>query len=80
MSKEYTINHISDILDIPEEKFDHFLIDLKSCYEASKNMREIMLVCGDKQSNEEFLKEIVWIDDDKHDGKIQITVTGEENE
>jgi len=75
MIKEYKIKHISDILEIPEDKFDHFLVDLKTVYEVSKNIREITLTLGDEASNKQFMPCVRWIDDDKHDGQFNITMS-----
>jgi len=75
MNKEYTIKHISDILDIPEETFDDFLVDLKTVYEVSKNHREVMLILGDESSNSEFMPQVIWIDDGKHDTEINLRIT-----
>ena len=70
--KQYSIKHIGDILNIPEDKFDHFLIDLKTTYETALAVREVTEMIGDKSPVREFLPEVLWIDDDIHDGPIKI--------
>lgn len=75
MSNEYEIKHISDILLIPDDKLDHFLIDLKTSVEMAKNMRGITEVLGDVSSLKEFFPKMIWIDDDKHDSSIRIEIT-----
>ena len=79
MEKVYIIEHISDILDIPEDKFEDFLIDFKKCYDISKNLREITLILGDETDNKTFMPRMEWIDDGKHDSTVEVNLTAVES-
>ena len=71
--KEYQLN-IGDILQIPEDSFDNFLIDLKKWHGAVRSTVG-MLEAVAKATNQPMPKELVtmkWIDDGKHEGKIII--------
>jgi len=75
-AKEYQLN-IGDILQIPEDSFDNFLIDLKKWHGAVRRTVDMLEVVA-KASNQPMPKELVtmkWIDDGKHEGKIIIKST-----
>lgn len=73
--KKYSIEKITDILQIPEDSFDNFLIDLKEYYLFGKSMNELVDALGplDGVDPRLELKQLVWIDDGKHD--MQVTTT-----
>lgn len=74
--KEYALN-VQDLLQIPEDRFDDFLIDLKKWHGAVRNTVEMIETIA-KATNKPLPKEVVtmrWIDDGKHEGKIIIKST-----
>ena len=74
MSKKYQIEKITDIFQIPKDKFDDFLVDFKAYYETGHNMTELLKATGDvlKTPVEVLKGGMTWIDDDRHDVKISI--------
>jgi len=74
MSKKYDINNISDVLNIPLDRFDDFLVDFKHFYEVAKATCDLC----DEISSDIGLKtktlpqHFVWIDDKKHDANIYL--------
>ena len=72
MSKRYTIEKITDIFDIPEDKIDDFLVDFRSYYDLGRPMADLIkevAKTGGVDVDVLPLK-MVWIDDDKHDATI----------
>ena len=72
--KQYKL-HTVDLLEIPEDRFDDFLIDLKKWHKIMRNTLNMLNVIAKATNQEEVPKELgymVWIDDGKHDGKIII--------
>lgn len=71
--KRYTLN-INDILQIPEERFDDFLLDLKLWHGAVRNMKKFIDVVAEVEGHKVKTEatQMIWIDDGKHDGKIII--------
>jgi len=71
--KEYQLN-IGDILQIPDDSFDNFLIDLKKWHGAVRSTIDMLEVIA-KATNQPMPTELVtmkWIDDGKHNGKVII--------
>ena len=71
--KEYKLN-AQDLLQIPEDRFDDFLVDLKKWHGAARNTIKFIETIA-KASNQPMPKRLGtlrWIDDGKHDGKIII--------
>jgi len=74
--KEYQLN-IDDLLQIPEDSFDDFLIDLKKWHRAVRSTVDVLEAVA-KASNKPMPKKLIamkWIDDGKHEGKIIIKTT-----
>ncbi len=75
--KKYEIKNLTDILSIPEESIDDFLIDLKSWYQLSRSFPPLLEEVG-KIINPELQakvgrpKSMTWIDDGKHDARVHI--------
>jgi len=80
--KRYTIEHINDILEIPEEKIDHFLEDLRGWYTHAKAWKDMLGVISEIAGDDAATTEtkFVWIDDDKHDAKVTIQIRTPEGE
>lgn len=73
MSKKYEITYISDIFQIPEDRFEDFLVDFKSFYNLGKPMADLIKTIGNEVAKveiESVIKKMVWIDDNKHDATI----------
>lgn len=75
MSDRYEIEHISDIFKIPEDRFDDFLVDFKSFYLLGKPMAELIETIADEAAKlqvKSTIQKMAWIDDGKHDVKINL--------
>lgn len=74
MSRRYTIEKITDIFAIPEDRFDDFLVDLKSYHQLGssipKLIDEVARVGGIQTQT--VPTKMTWIDDGKHEAKIVI--------
>lgn len=72
MVKRYELKNIGDLLNIPEDKFDEFLVDLKKWHKAARAARNmagaIAEAAGEKLPANAIT--MVWIDDGKHEGKV----------
>jgi len=74
MSKQYIVEKITDILAIPEDKFDDFLVDLRAYYQLGCSVPNLI----DEISNTMGVKtqtipqKMVWIDDGKHEARVTI--------
>lgn len=77
---EYTLD-IGDLLKIPEDRFDDFVIDLKKWHKSVKatvdTINEVAKAIGEPPV---VLGTMRWIDDGKHNGKITIEVKETPNE
>ena len=73
-AKRYEL-HIADLLAIPVNRFDDFLIDLKKWHKAARSTLEmintIAAAAGESDVPAELAK-MVWVDDGKHEGKVII--------
>lgn len=72
--KRYELN-IADLLQIPEESFDNFLIDLKKWHRAARSTLNLLNTLAEATGEKDVppaVTKMVWIDDGKHDGKIII--------
>lgn len=71
--KEYDLD-IGDLIQIPEDRFDDFLIDLKKWHKSVRNTIKMLETIA-KATNQPMPRELLslrWIDDGKHDGHIII--------
>jgi hypothetical protein len=73
-TKTYKIEKITDIFEIPRDRFDDFLVDFKAYYEAGFDIAELLTVTGKalKIPAEVVKGGMTWIDDGRNDIKIQI--------
>ena len=75
--KQYKL-HTSDLLAIPEDRFDDFLIDLKKWHKIMRQtlgmLNNIAKFTGETEVPPD-VGYMVWIDDGKHDGKVIIKQT-----
>lgn len=72
--KRYELKVISDILEIPEASFDDFLTDLKKWHKAIRATYTLIKTLNDAtgETLPDNIITMVFIDDQKHDGKIII--------
>lgn len=73
--RRYEIKHISDIFNIPEDRFDDFLVDFKSFYQLGKPMAELIETIANEAAKLQVkpaIEKMAWIDDGKHNAKIYI--------
>lgn len=78
--KRYELN-IADILQIPEDRFDDFLFDLKKWHSIVRETVNILDTIADAIGEKHAsLAKMIWIDDGKHDGKLIITAPKPEKE
>ena len=70
----YDIEKITDVFQIPEDKFEAFLVDFKNYYQIgldmSKLIDEVAKVGG--IDTKTLPQKMTWIDDDRHDVKIYL--------
>lgn len=78
-NKRYELD-LQSLLEIPEDRFADFLIDLKKWHSEVRNFINLIQATGKAKgmSAEEMLlaTKLVWIDDGKHDGKIIVNRGG----
>lgn len=71
----YKIEKITDIFQIPEDKFKDFLTDFETFYTLGKSMVELVDTVAEV-SGLNGVKTVpthmVWIDDGKHDAKVYL--------
>lgn len=73
MADEYKINHISDILKVPEDKFDAFLVDLRIWADMARPMHAALDAAGVDPLD--YRHSFEWIDDGGHEFKgVSFTV------
>lgn len=82
MSKRYTIEKITDILDIPEDRFDDFLVELKTYYELSRPWAELIKETAEISgfSVDVVPMKMVWNDDGKRNVTVKLTTPQEAGE
>lgn len=80
--KRYTIEKISDVFQIPADKFDAFLVDFKTYYELGAPMAELLKDVADTGGiNVEVVPlHMTWIDDGKHDAEFIIKTEVSDND
>jgi hypothetical protein len=79
MRERYDIEKITDIFQIPEDKFEEFLVDFKTYYELGKAMMELIPAVsntsGIKADARVVPQKMTWIDDGKHDANIKFATS-----
>ena len=80
MSKQYRIEKITDIFDIPEDRFDDFLEDFKTYYQQGNAWPELLenIAKVGGMDAKVLIGPMVWIDDDKHN--IRVKISAEESQ
>ena len=70
-AKKYELKLISDIFDIPSDKWEEFIVDLKSFYDYGQNLAGFGKIIEPDKTPSELLKgtNMTWIDDGKHELK-----------
>jgi hypothetical protein len=71
--KKYELN-IKDLLQIPEDRFEDFIIDLVKWHSATRNFVKLLEELGKAINTPDAIghTKMIWIDDGKHEGKIII--------
>ena len=74
MSKRYEIEKITDIFQIPEDKFDDFLEDFKTYYSFGIHMTKLIdaIAATGGIKTETVPQKMTWIDDGKHDATVYL--------
>lgn len=74
MGKKYELAKLTDILEIPEESMDNFLVDLKAWHGLFHSFNELGKAIGDIKGVDGSIgtEGMTWIDDGKHDAKVTI--------
>lgn len=70
MSKKYRIEKLLDILDIPAESIDDFLVDLKAWHETVNAIKAVPNILSIPEGSITTCEFMTWIDDKKHDVRI----------
>lgn len=72
--KQYEVEKLTDILQIPEDKFEAFLEDLRSYYTMGIHMTKLLETLADIGGVEAQVipQKMTWIDDDKHDAHVYL--------
>jgi len=80
MSKEYEIKRINYIFQIPEDKFDEFLVDFKAYYHFGRGFSSLVDTVAEATGviTKTAPQHMTWIDDGKHDAKIRFNTGHEE--
>ena len=73
---EYKIDKIIDIIKIPEDRLDAFLIELKSWAIMTKSTIDLLKICAEATGEELPRAEsgMIWSDDNKNNVSINIGV------
>jgi hypothetical protein len=83
MVKEYPIEHISDILKIPEPKFEKFLEEFKACLHSAFYMNQAIAETARALGApvpEMRMPKIIWKDDDEKKLTISMDIKGKSSE
>lgn len=78
-NKDFQLKFMSDMLDIPEDRFDEFLIDLKKWHNFGSNFKNLVAGVASAVGEElpdEFMT-MRWLDDGIHSGKVVVNVKEE---
>ena len=70
MSKTYRIEKLTDILNIPDNSIDDFLIDLKSWYETVNAVKAVPDIMSIPEAAIGLSEYMIWVNDKKHDVHI----------
>ena len=65
-NKEYRIETVNDMLKIPADKVDHFLVDLRNYLNTINHLKTL---ADEVDTGGGF----TWVDDGKHDHKFNVT-------
>jgi len=76
-NKLYELRLMADMLAIPEDRFDEFLIDLKKWHIVAKGFDDLFKavsdVAGEKVPKDYMIMR--WTDDSIHSGPVKINIT-----
>ena len=72
--KTYRIEKLTDILQIPEDRLDYFLEDLKTYHHMGIHMTKLLETVAEVGGikAEVIPRHMNWIDDDKHEVKVHL--------
>lgn len=74
MAKKYKVEKITDVFAIPQDRFDDFLVDLKTYRQLGEDFSSLIDAVSDINGikTKTIPQYMVWIDDGKHDAKITL--------
>lgn len=78
--KVYTIEKISDVFQIPEDRFEAFLEEFRTFYQVGKPMITLVEELADEVAKTQVksaVKRMRWVDDGKRDVRIHLETTQE---
>jgi hypothetical protein len=72
--RRYTIEKITDIFEIPEDRFSDFLVDFESYYRMGRPMADLIKEVAKTGGVDAAVvsMKMVWVDDEKHDVKVHL--------
>ena len=75
MSKRYVIEKITDVLDIPEDRFDDFLVDFRSYYQMVRPMADLIKEVAKTGDIDVTVLPIrmTWVDDGEHNVTVKLS-------
>lgn len=81
MSKRYEMNDFNDILNIPSERLDDFLAEVKSWHGMTKRMMNTFDAIADALGEPRpTIGKFTWIDDGKKNANVKITPSSAKKE
>lgn len=72
MSKRYTIDKLTDLLDLDPRQFNDCLEDMKTWHALMQPLVTLAKVAG--QDPKTVTRRFTWIDDGKHDATIRTDI------
>ena len=75
MSKQYKLIMLTDLFEIPADRLDDFIVELKQWVVIAKSTDEMLRTITEAiHEPYETNGGMIWIDDGKNDKKVTITV------
>ena len=75
-NKTYVLKHVTDMYEIPEDRFDDFVIQLKKWHKETKSLKD-MLEALNKVVGEKLPEEygtLKWTDDGIEEGHTKVNI------
>ena len=73
--KRYRVEKLTDLFEIPEDRMDDFLVDLKAWHSLAQSVPKLLDAVGEasgvklKATRPTFM---TWVDDGRHDARVHI--------